>query len=89
MSHDTMLERIRAEFLEMPGLRLTPAQAQRLFGIERGVCQEVLDTLVGSRFLWMNPNGTYARPTSEATLSHSPQTNTSLDHLPPPAKTAS
>lgn len=30
MPHDTMLKRIRGEYLEMPGLRLTLAQAQRM-----------------------------------------------------------
>jgi len=30
-----VLTRLRAEFLEMPGLRLTPEQVQRLCGVER------------------------------------------------------
>jgi hypothetical protein len=29
-----LLRRIRAEYLEMPGLRLTAPQAQRLFGLD-------------------------------------------------------
>src|ERR1043166_9943713 len=40
------LDRIRAEFLEMPGLRLTIEQAHRLCGVEQSVCAEVLDELV-------------------------------------------
>lgn len=59
-------DRIRAEYLEMPGLRLTLAQAQRLCGVEPAVCQQVFDALVEERFLSMRPNGTYARVTDGA-----------------------
>lgn len=38
--------RISAEFREMPGLRLTLAQASRLFSMDPGPCQRVLDGLV-------------------------------------------
>ncbi len=57
------LERIRGEFLEMPGLRLTVAQAQRLCGIDRVVCQGVLDALVDANFLCIRADGTYTRAT--------------------------
>lgn len=57
-----LLERIRAEYLEMPGLRLRAEQVQRLCGIERTMCQMVLDTLVETNFLRMKSDGTYARP---------------------------
>jgi len=43
MPHEHLINRIRAEYLEMPGLRLTFEQMQRLCGIERTVCQMVLD----------------------------------------------
>ena len=46
-----VLERLRAEYLEMPGLRLTVEQVQRLCGIERAICSVVLDTLVEAKFL--------------------------------------
>jgi hypothetical protein len=55
------LRRIRAEYLEMPGMRLTVQQVERLFGIERPLCNAVLDALVDADFLCVNPNGTYAR----------------------------
>jgi hypothetical protein len=45
MPHDTLLKRIRAEYLEMPGLALTLEQARRLCGVERTLCQQVLDLL--------------------------------------------
>ena len=38
--------RIRAEFAEMPGLKLTLPQASRLFNVERVRCQRILDRLV-------------------------------------------
>jgi len=58
---DPLLERIRSEFLEMPGQRLTRAQAQRLYGLDASRCQRALDTLVDTRFLCVKPDGTYAR----------------------------
>jgi hypothetical protein len=55
------IERLRAEFLEMPGLRLTPVQVQRLCGVDTTVCQGALDALVDVTFLRVNQDGTYAR----------------------------
>ena len=63
MLHKAMLERIRAEFLEMPGLRLTLEQAHRLCGVEPTLCKAVLDALVDAKFLCVKSNGTYARLT--------------------------
>jgi len=53
--------RIRAGYLEMPGLRLTPQQASRLFGVEPAVCRAVLEALVEMQFLCVKPNGGFAR----------------------------
>jgi len=58
-----LLERIRAEFLEMPGLRLTNAQIQRLCGLETTQCALVLDSLVREKFLCRRPDGAYTRLT--------------------------
>jgi hypothetical protein len=38
--------RIRAEFAEMPGLKLTLPQASRLFNVERVRCERILERLV-------------------------------------------
>ncbi len=57
------LERIRGEFMEMPGLRLTVAQAQRLCGVDHGLCKAVLEALVDAKFLCVKADGTYARST--------------------------
>ena len=55
------IPRVRAEYLEMPGLRLKPDQVQRLFGVEQSICQMVLDALVAERFLCVKSDGQYAR----------------------------
>jgi hypothetical protein len=54
MPHHAILNRVRAEYLEMPGLRLTPEQTGRLCGVERALCQSVLDALVVEKFLCVN-----------------------------------
>ncbi len=56
-------QRVRAEYLEMPGLQLKAEQVQRLCGIERTTCQMVLDTLVNAKFLCVKADGHYARVT--------------------------
>jgi hypothetical protein len=61
MPDDALLNRIRGEFLEMPGLRLTRQQAQRLYGLEAALCQRALDRLVELEFLCVKSNGTYGR----------------------------
>jgi hypothetical protein len=63
MPHNTLLTRLRAEYLEMPGLRLTFEQAQRLCGVERTLCKAVFDVLVADKFLCVKWDGTYARLT--------------------------
>ena len=56
-----VIQRVRAEYLEMPGLRLKAEQVQRLCAIEQSVCQKVLDTLVDGKFLYMRADGRYGR----------------------------
>jgi hypothetical protein len=56
-----LVERVRSEFLEMPGLRLTPAQAARLWGLDAAVCQNVIRTLVASSFLRWTASGMLVR----------------------------
>jgi hypothetical protein len=55
--------RIYSEYLEMPGLRLTSAQAQRLMGVEAAVCIDALDLLVDAGFLRLTTTGQYVRLT--------------------------
>jgi len=58
-----VLERIRAEYIEMPGLSLKAGQVQRLCGVEPELCQIVLDLLVDEDFLRMRADGAFARRT--------------------------
>jgi hypothetical protein len=47
---DVLAQRLRAEYLEMPGMRLTADQVQRLCGIEGTLCRSVLDELVDAKY---------------------------------------
>jgi hypothetical protein len=53
--------RVRAEFVEMPGLLLTLPQASRLWGLEPAICRDVIDVLVRSTFLRWTAAGAVAR----------------------------
>ena len=57
----TLLERARAEFMEMPGLTLTYDQAVRLWGCHPVVSRQVLETLVETRFLVLTRRSAFAR----------------------------
>ena len=75
MRIDEVLQRIQGEFVEMPGLRLTPAQAQRLWGLEREVCDALLGALVDAKFLAQTRDGAFmrmegARPTTVMNAAH-------------------
>jgi hypothetical protein len=60
---DALLQRIYAEFLEMPGLRLTCQQAQRLWDLEESACLQLLEFLVDAKFLCRPGHGMYTRLT--------------------------
>lgn len=70
MRIDDVLQRIQGEFTEMPGLRLTPAQAQRLWGLDRKMCDQLLDALVKANFLSQTRDGSFMKtdggPTRDA-----------------------
>jgi hypothetical protein len=55
------LRRAQAEFLEMPGLQLTEAQAVRLWSFDSALCSAVLTALVESRFLVRTRNASFSR----------------------------
>jgi hypothetical protein len=58
---DDMLRRVQGEFLEMPGLRLTQAQARRLWGLDPTACSAVLTHLVDAKFLFQTRDGSFMR----------------------------
>jgi hypothetical protein len=61
---NTVVERIRAEYIEQPGLRLTEAQACRLWRLDEGTTRHALTALTGAFFLHRSEDGRYARPSS-------------------------
>ena len=62
------LRRVRGEFLEMPGLRLTPGQARRLWGLDAGACDALLASLVAANFLFRTRDGAFMRVETSAPL---------------------
>lgn len=67
-THHQLLARIRGEYTEMPGLRLTFPQACRLWHVDPGTCETVLADLVAERFLHRTRDGSYcAFPETRAT----------------------
>ncbi len=53
--------RVRAEYREMPGLKLTLGQAARVFGLDVGETAHVLKTLLDEGFLTCDPRGAFRR----------------------------
>jgi hypothetical protein len=58
---DDTVQRVRCEFLEMPGLRLTEKQAGRLWGLNTACCSSILCSLVDAGFLLRTHDGAYIR----------------------------
>jgi hypothetical protein len=69
-----LLRRMWSEFVEMPGLRLTDAQAQRLWGVSADMCLSALETLVALNALVRTSDGRYARPSAIRSV-YFPQAN--------------
>jgi hypothetical protein len=61
MDLEAVVRQVRMEFLEMPGLRLTFAQAMRLWGLSEEDCQRVIETLIGACFLQRTSTGEVVR----------------------------
>src|SRR6266850_5126959 len=60
-ANDEVLRRVQGEFLEMPGLRLTEAQARRLWGLDAASCGALLGILVDAKFLFRTRDGAFMR----------------------------
>jgi hypothetical protein len=63
---DDIVRRVQAEYLEMPGLRLSSAQAQRLWGLDRPTCEQLLFELTDAHFLVRTSDGSFVRSASRA-----------------------
>ena len=58
---EPVLQRIRGEFQESPGLRLTHWQFQRLWNLDADQARQVIDQLLRTRFLRGARDGTLVR----------------------------
>jgi hypothetical protein len=59
--HHGLLERVRAEYREMPGLCLSLPQGVRLPGLDQPLCSDVFRALVRKGFLRETSQGHYRR----------------------------
>jgi hypothetical protein len=82
LPREELLQRISGEYLEMPGLRLTCEQAQRLWGLDHDTCTELLGALVASAFLTRTTDGRYARISDGAQSPRPRMARASLDSKP-------
>jgi hypothetical protein len=62
MNH--LINRVRSEFMEMPGLRLRVDQAQRLWNLDRSTSELLLRSLVESQFLRRYSDEAYGLPSA-------------------------
>ena len=77
------LTHLRAEYLDM----LKREQVQELFGLERTLCERVLNTLVETRFLYLKAKDTFTRLTACANGPRPAPSNATIaaDHRSPKA----
>ena len=57
----SVVQHMRGEFLESPGLRLTRGQIQRLWNLDAEDCHFAVQNLVDARFLREGRDGTFVR----------------------------
>ena len=69
MRFDLLVARVRGEYREMPGLRLTLPQACRLWQLEAPVCETILDALVEEGYLARTPDGAFVALDTEESKS--------------------
>jgi hypothetical protein len=61
MNFAALVDRVRFEFMEMPGLELTLSQAGRLWNMGADDCRFVIDALVDAGFLRWTSQRTIVR----------------------------
>ena len=74
MSFAAVVDRVRGEFMEMPGLELTLPQAVRLWTLGADDCRFVVDALIDAGFLKWTPRRTIVRTGRELRLGAEPHT---------------
>ncbi len=78
---ESLVARVRGEYREMPGLRLTVAQACRLWQVDASTCETLLEQLVREAFLYKTDNGAYIAMSATAGRQAKAQLH---DHIPLP-----
>jgi hypothetical protein len=61
-----LIQRVKSEYVEMPGLALTHRQARRLWNLDPELCDHVLRELVLERFLCESRGGVFLRRGADA-----------------------
>ena len=59
-----LLQRVREQYRDMPGLTLTKPQAMLLFGVAPSVCAAMFRALVMENFLSRTGDGVFVRSTT-------------------------
>ena len=59
-----LVQRIREEFEEAPGLRVSVREAARFWGLDETTCGQVLDKLLAVGFLTRGGDGRYGQSTT-------------------------
>ena len=54
-----LVQRIREEYQIVPGLKLTEAQAARLWSVPEAACRDAFASLVAEGLVWLAPSGRY------------------------------
>jgi hypothetical protein len=75
MSFAVVVDRVRGEFAEMPGLELTLPQAVRLWSLGADDCRFVIDALVDAGFLKWTARRTIVRTGLDLPIGREPQTS--------------
>ena len=57
---ERLVQRVVSEFREMPDLRLTASEAERLFGLRSDICRRLIDRLMRDGVLRRAAEGRYA-----------------------------
>lgn len=74
MSFAAIVDRVRGDFMEMPGLELTLPQAVRLWSLGMDDCRFVIDALVDAGFLTWTARRTIVRTGRDLGVGPQPQT---------------
>jgi hypothetical protein len=74
-----LLQRVREQYREMPGLTLTKPQATLLFGVAPSVCAAMLRALVMENFLSRSGDGLFVQSTHIKERPHSDRVRVVLD----------